>query len=136
MIVVDTSVWIDYFAGKGARGSLDLKNAIVNAEDLCICGVIATEVLQGIRDDAEFDKVCRILDELIYLPQKKSTHLLAATIYRSLRKHGKTIRKPIDCIIAAVCIENSAFLLHNDRDFVSIAGYFPLQRYSVEEAGG
>jgi predicted nucleic acid-binding protein len=131
VIVVDTSVWIDYFAGKDTRGSIDLKNAIGNAEDLCICGVIITEVLQGIRDDSDFGTVCRILEELLYLSQEKSTHLLAATIYRSLRKHGKTIRKPIDCIIAAVCIEHSALLLHNDRDFDNIAGYFPLQRYGT-----
>jgi predicted nucleic acid-binding protein len=133
VIVVDTSVWIDYFADKGARGSLDLKNAISKADDLCICGVIVTEVLQGIRDDIEFDTVRRILDELIYLPQEKSTHLLAANIYRSLRKHGRTIRKPIDCIIASVCIEHSAYLLHNDRDFDNIAGYFPLHRYGTAE---
>jgi predicted nucleic acid-binding protein len=129
VIVVDTSVWIDYFSAKSTRGSADLKRAIVNSEDLCICGVVVTEVLQGIRDDTDFETVGRILDELIYLPQEKSTYLLAATIYRSLRKRGKTIRKPIDCIIAAVCIEHSALLLHNDRDFDSIAGYFPLHRY-------
>jgi hypothetical protein len=129
MILVDTSVWIDYFAGAQTAVTADFKSAIANAEDLCICGVICTEVLQGIRNDKEFDTVRQILDDLIYLPQEKSTHLLAATIYRTLRKKGKTIRKPIDCIIAAVCIENSVFILHNDRDFDFVTGQFPLQRY-------
>jgi len=96
---------------------------------LCICGVILTEVIQGIRRDKDFETVWQILDDLIYLPEQKSTHLLAAKIYRSIRKKGKTIRKPIDCIIAAICIENSSFLLHNDKDFVFISKYFPLQRF-------
>ncbi len=130
MIVIDTSVWIDYFAGKKTKYSLQLKYAINQSEEFCVCGVVLTEVLQGIRLDREYEKVYRILDDLIYLPEQKSTHILAANIYRSLRKKGKTIRKPIDCIIAAICIENSAFILHNDRDFEYISKYFPLQRYS------
>ncbi|MBN1308191.1 MAG: PIN domain-containing protein [Chitinispirillaceae bacterium] len=129
MILVDTSVWIDYFAGNRTAGVSILKSAIADSEDLGICGVVFTEVLQGIRTDEEFDRVQMILDDLIYLPQEKSTHFLAATISRAMGKKGKTIRKPIDCIIAALCIENSIFLLHNDRDFDFIAGKFPLQCY-------
>ena len=129
MILVDTSVWIDYFAGTKNNYCTCLKTAIMNSEDLCTCGVIFTEVLQGIRHDKEFDKVLQVIDDLLYLPQQKSTHILAAEIYRFLRKKGKTIRKPIDCIIAAVSIENSAFILHNDKDFVVIAKHFPLQRF-------
>ncbi len=129
MIFVDTSVWIDYFAGKKNIYSTHLTSTINNSEDLCICGVILTEVLQGIRNDKDFKKVYRILNDLTYLPKQKSTYLLAAKMYRSLRKKGKTIRKPIDCIIAAICIEYSVFILHNDRDFEFISEYFPLQRF-------
>jgi predicted nucleic acid-binding protein len=129
MIIIDTSVWIDFFSGKQTKDSLLLKNAINNSEDLCICGVILTEVLQGIRNEKEFKKVYQILNDLIYYPENKSTFLLAVEIYRSMRKKGKTIRKPIDCIIAATCIENSAFILHCDRDFEYISENFPLQRY-------
>jgi len=129
MIVVDTSVWIDFLAGKQTPNCLLLKSAINKSEDLCVCGVVITEVLQGIRQDKDFEKVFQILNDLIYLSEQKTTHILAAKIYRSLRKNGKTIRKPIDCIIAATCIENSAFILHNDRDFEFISEYFPLQKY-------
>lgn len=130
MIVVDTTVWIDFFASIVNPSTILLKSAIHSSEDLCVCGVIVTEVLQGIRHEKQYHKVAEILNDLIYLPEQKSTHILAATIYRSLRKKGKTIRKPIDCIIAAVCIENSAFILHNDRDFEYISNFFPLQRYT------
>ena len=127
MIVVDTSAWIDFFAGKKTTQTTRLKNAIQNAEDLCICGVILTEVLQGIRKDSDFERIAALFYELVYLPEQKSTHLLAAKIYRSLRKKGITIRKPIDCIIAANCIENTSFILHNDKDFEYISRHFPLQ---------
>lgn len=129
MILIDTSVWIDCFAGIKNKQSTCLKMAVSNLEDLCICGVIVTEVLQGIRHDKEFEKVYKILNDLLYLPQQKSTHILAVEIYRFLRKKGKTIRKPIDCIIAAVSMENSAFILHNDKDFEIIIQHFPLQRW-------
>lgn len=129
MIIIDTSVWIDFLAGKQTPNCQLLKSAIEKSEDICVSGVIITEVLQGIRHDKDFEKVYQILNDLIYLSEQKTTHILAAKIYRLLRKKGKTIRKPIDCIIAATCIENSAFILHNDRDFDYIIEYFPLQKY-------
>jgi hypothetical protein len=130
MILIDTSVWIDYFSGQKITQTKFLKKAIEQSEDLCVCGVIFTEVLQGIRKDKDFDNILSILDDLIYLPAEKSTYILAAQIYRHLRKKGRTIRKPIDCIIAATCIENSAFILHKDNDFKYISSAFPLQNYT------
>ena len=132
MILVDTSVWVDYFHGKKAAHCTHLKAAIHNNEDLCVCGIVMTEILQGIRKDTDCKKVQQILDDLLYLPAQKSTYLSAAKMYRSLRKKGRTIRKPVDCIIASICIENSSFLLHNDKDFEFIAEKFPLQRYKVQ----
>ncbi len=130
MILVDTSVWIDFLAGRKTKSCKLLKSAIENYEDICVSGVIMTEVLQGVKLDKDFKRIHEILNDLVYLPEQKTTHVLAAKIYRSLRKNGKTIRKPIDCIIAATCIENSAFILHNDRDFDFISKHFPLQKYS------
>lgn len=129
MILVDTSVWIDHFHGSKNSNSDRLKTAIHAADDIGICGIICMEVLQGIRREKELAVVRSILDDLLYLPEQKSTFISGADIFRFLRKKGLTIRKPVDCIIAAVCIENSAFLLHNDRDFEVIARHFPLQRY-------
>jgi predicted nucleic acid-binding protein len=127
VILVDTSVWIDFFAGIESQSLNKLSNAINNGEDLCICGVIMTEVLQGIRDDRHFEIVLNTFKNLITVPITENTYINAAKIYRTCRKKGLTIRSPIDCIIAATCIENSAFLLHNDRDFDTIARYFPLE---------
>jgi predicted nucleic acid-binding protein len=75
------------------------------------------EVLQGIRDEAHYRSIKDIFNGFIYLATDRSTFHYSAHIYRTCRKHGITIRNPIDCLIAAVCIENSTFLHHNDRDF-------------------
>lgn len=130
MVLVDTSVWIDFFAGRKTKQCELLKTAIQKNEDLCVSGVVLTEVLQGIKRDKDFEKISCILNDLIYISEQKTTHILAAKIYRSLRRNGVTIRKPIDCIIAATCMEQSAFILHNDRDFKFIADNFPIQEYN------
>ena len=127
MILVDTTVWIDLFGGKDSSCTRKLKDAIEGEEDLCTCGLILTEVLQGIRNDDDFSRTLSILQDLIYLPMSQETFLKAAEIYRACRKKGVTIRKTNDCIIAAVCIDNTAFILHNDRDFSVISKYSPLQ---------
>lgn len=92
-----------------------------------MCGVILAEVLQGIREDREYRKTKAYLDNLIYLDLPRKVYLGAADIYRSLRAGGVTIRNTVDCLIAAVCIEHDAILLHNDRDFEAISRRFPLR---------
>jgi hypothetical protein len=104
-----------------------LESLILKREDICLCGVILTEVLQGIRDDKEHGKTQAIFSNLLYLPMTRETFLLAAHIYRSLRARGITIRNSIDCMIAAVCIENKVALLHHDRDFDLISKKFDLE---------
>jgi predicted nucleic acid-binding protein len=127
MTLVDTSVWIDFFAARNTAQVAALESSIDQREDLCLCGVILTEILQGIRDDKQYKQTESVLSNLIYLPMERSTFLLAANIYRGLRSRGITIRNSVDCMIAAVCIEHKAYLLHNDRDFDSIADVFGLQ---------
>jgi predicted nucleic acid-binding protein len=128
MILVDTTVWIDFFNNRGGPHVDKLARA-VEEEDIAICGVVEMEVLQGIREEGQFHEIKNIIADFIYLPTDRSTFHYAANIYRTCRKHGITIRKPIDCLIAAVCIENTAFLHHNDRDFVAVSRNFPLQFY-------
>jgi len=128
MTVVDTSVWIDLFANRGSPQVKVLESLIERREDICVCGIILTEVfLQGIRDEKEYSDTKSMLANLIFLPMTRETFLLAASIYRSLRARGITIRNSIDCMIAAVCIENTVQLLHNDRDFDLLAAHFDLQ---------
>jgi len=127
MTVVDTSVWIDLFANRGSPQVRVLESLIERREDICVCGIILTEVLQGIRDEKEYSDTKSMLANLIFLPMTRETFLLAASIYRSLRARGITIRNSVGCMIAAVCIENKVQLLHNDRDFDLLAAHFDLQ---------
>ncbi len=135
-VLVDTTVWIDFFGGLPQQHVVALRELIENDENLCVCGVILTEVLQGIRSDADYRKIKDCFDSLILLPMRQKTFLRAADLYRSLRKKGVTIRKPIDCMIAAVAIEHDLPLLHNDRDFDQIAKGSKLEIFSGRGAKG
>lgn len=84
-------------------------------------------LLQGIGSDADYIKTKEYLGDLIFLPMRHATSVQAAEIYRSLRKKGVTIRKPVDCMIASVAIEYNIKLLHNDRDFNHIAKHSKLR---------
>ncbi len=125
-VLVDTSVWIDFFSAQPNAQVVTLENLIQERQDLCICGLILTEVFQGIRQNRELVEIRRIFEPLIYLPMDRSTFEKAANIYRDLRKKGITIRNSIDCLIAAVAIEQEVVLLHSDRDFHFIEKYFQL----------
>lgn len=128
MVLVDTTVWIDFFSAKLNSYVKALEKLIVDREDICICGFILTEILQGIRDDSEFNQTKDLLANLIFIPMRYSVYLKSAEIYRDLRRKGLTIRKSVDCMIAAVAIEHDIFLLHNDKDFIPIEKHFGLKR--------
>ena len=133
MTLVDTSVWIDVFSGRNTAQVAMLESLIEKREDICLCGVILTEVLQGITNDKQYKKTKSVLSDLIFFPMTYETFLLAANIYRTLRVKEVTIRNSVDCMIAAVCIENNVRLLHNDRDFDRIAEHFDLRVVDVEQ---
>jgi len=128
MVLVDTTVWIDFFSDRPLPHVKVLEDLLVNREDLCICGIILTEVLQGIRKDSEFLKTKKLFSNLVFLPMRYSTFLKSAEIYRSLRQKGITIRKPVDCMIASVALESEIALLDNDKDFDPIEKYFQMRR--------
>jgi predicted nucleic acid-binding protein len=127
-LLVDTTVWIDFFRGIESEKVTVLEKCIRNREDLCCCGFVLTEVLQGIRDDKELAAVKRLFEGLIYLEDDRSTFELAAGIYRELRQKGRTIRNYIDCLIAAIVIQNRVAFLENDRDYQHIDQHYPLNR--------
>ncbi len=128
MILVDTTAWIDFFSARSYPHVKALENLILNREDICLCGIILTEVLQGIREDSECNRTRDLLANLVFLPMQYSVFLRSAEIYRNLRRKGITIRKPVDCMIAAVAIEHEIPLLHNDKDFIPIEKHFGLKR--------
>jgi len=121
VILADTSVWIDFLEGKGTPQHLELRRLIENDEDICLTGIVVTEILQGIKDDGQNREIRRYLLEFpIINPQEISSYIHAAEIYRTCASKGKTVRKTIDCLIAAVALEHDLVLFHNDRDFENI----------------
>lgn len=128
MVLIDTTVWIDLFNNKKSEKVFKFEKIINEFDDICICGIIITEILQGLQSDKQFNQISGILKNLTYLESTIDTHIHAAQIYRSCRKVGYTIRKSADCLIAAICMEHSVFILHNDKDFDYISKLFPLQK--------
>jgi len=133
MVLVDTTVWIDFFAARSLPHVVALEALIEQREDICICGIILTEVLQGIRNDTEYKKTKDLFNTLVLLPMPYIIFIRSAEIYRILRKKGITIRKSMDCMIASVAIENDIPILHNDKDFSPIENYCGLKRLSQNE---
>jgi predicted nucleic acid-binding protein len=127
MVLIDTTVWVDFFAGRQLPHVAALERLIMDREDICICGIILTEVLQGIRRKNEFRKTKELFNAMIFLPMPYSVFLGAAEIYRTLRRKGITVRNSVDCMIASVAIENDIVLLHNDRDFIPIEKHLNLK---------
>lgn len=127
MILIDTTVWIDFFIGRSVPHVDSLESLLEEEEDLCICGIILTEVLQGVRKESEFKEIKKLFNSLIFLPMSYQTFFYSAEIYRKLRQKGITIRKSMDCMIAAVAIENRVPLLHNDKDFIPIEKFYNLK---------
>jgi len=122
LILVDTSVWIDFLNGISSKHQLMLHQLIQEDEDICLANIVLMEILQGIRNDKDFKQVKGYLLEFpIYSLQNVNSYIATAQIYRSCRKKGLTIRRPLDCLIARVAIENDLILLHNDKDFEVIA---------------
>jgi predicted nucleic acid-binding protein len=120
--LADTSVWIDYFKGSFNRQVKILTEAIERGAVFFICPIIIQEILQGIKNDSEYNLVReRLLNLDILDIQAVQAALGAAELYRSLRKKGITINKSNDCLIAYYAIYFNIHLLHNDSDFDLIA---------------
>lgn len=132
MILVDTSVWIDFLGGRDTGHRHLLHQLIEKEEDICITEIILTEVLQGIREDMLYETTKKYLLEFpIIKPNGTETYIKAAEIFRRCKKQGRTIRKTIDCIIAAIAQENKLTLLHNDSDFEVIKNFSGLRTVEI-----
>jgi len=117
MIVVDSTVWIDYLAFHENEHNFWLKQQIGRAE-IGLTDMILLEVLQGIRSDKTFLQVRNRLNQFhVFDTGGQELAIATAENYRFLRKRGYTIRKQLDCLIATFCILNGYSLLHRDRDF-------------------
>jgi predicted nucleic acid-binding protein len=120
MILVDTSVWIDYFNGKKSIQT-DKLDELLSSEQIIMGDIILSEVLQGFRKDSDFNKAREALDFLqCYSISNKEIAIKSAENFRSVRKKGITVRKTTDMLIGTFCIENNIPLLHNDKDFTPL----------------
>lgn len=128
MIVVDTSVWIDVLNEVDASRARQCVELIEAGEPVALTDVILTEVLQGLRSERESRLVERHLRAFPILRlEDLDDFVLAATLYRSARRAGLTIRKTLVCLIAAPCVRTGAPLLHADEDFDRLAMCTPLR---------
>lgn len=124
MLLVDSSVWIDVVRGGITQGASFLEQR--DEEELALTGVVFQEVMQGVTDDRVYDRLRDMFMAMLLLePRELSTYEIAAQLYRRARALGFTIRKPTDCLIAALALEHGALLVHNDRDFVFLAEVEP-----------
>lgn len=130
MILVDTSVWIDYFNGTKNKQTEQL-DQILSDRVVLIGDIILTEILQGFDKDKDFRLAKQALDSLdcVHIGGK-SLAIEAASNFRFLRSKDITIRKTVDMLIGSWCIEHEVELLHNDRDFNQIATHCPLRIYA------
>ncbi|MBN2569526.1 MAG: PIN domain nuclease [Deltaproteobacteria bacterium] len=118
MILVDSSVWIDYFNGKRTPQTDWLDSSLGNTPIIIICDLVLTEVLQGFQSDKDFKTARNILLGIPFMSiGGQALAIESAENYRFLRKHGVTVRKTIDVIIGTFCIHHRLSLLHDDRDF-------------------
>jgi predicted nucleic acid-binding protein len=126
VVLVDTSAWF-------LKGSVDALFTLANDEALAICPPILQELLQGAWDDGRMNRVNRIADnsEMIDSPMPLARFETAGNIYRIARGKSLTIRSSNDCLIAAIAMHHDILLLHGDRDFDTIARFFPLRARNV-----
>lgn len=118
MILVDSSVWIDFFNGAESTET-DKLNEILGIKEVIIGDLILAEVLQGFRSDTDYKTAKNVLTSLtVHELLGKELAIKSANNFRKLRKKGITIRKTADVIIATYCIENKIPLLFTDKDFL------------------
>ena len=127
MILVDSSVWIDYFKG-AVKAHTEKLDKLLGQEPLAIGDLMLAEVLQGFADEKDFDKAVKMLTSLTVLEVGgQEVAIQAARNFRALRNLGVTVRKTIDTLIATRCIMSGYDLLHNDRDFDPFTKYLGLR---------
>jgi predicted nucleic acid-binding protein len=117
VVIVDTTVWVDYFQGV-ENPETDWLNTELDRQRLGLTDIILCEVLQGVRDDVVAEQVeRRLLNLEVFDTGGVAVAREAARNYRALRSRGHTVRKTIDCLIATFCLRGHHSLLHRDRDF-------------------
>jgi hypothetical protein len=127
VILVDTSIWIDFLGPRPGPAARRLDNLITADIPFALTPVILQEILQGARSESEFRRLHASLTthRFIYPIHSIDTHVAAAGLYSRCRARGVTPRSSVDCLIAQITIENEAALMHSDADFNHMARIVP-----------
>ena len=135
MVIVDTTVWVDYFQG-AQNPETDWLNTELDRQRLGLTDIILCEVLQGVRDDVVAKEVeGKLLKLEVFETGSVALAREAARNYRALRSRGHTVRKTIDCLIATFCLREQHSLLHRDRDFDPFEKFLELSVIHPPSAG-
>ena len=125
MILVDSSAWIEFLRDTGSEVCVAV-DRLLDA-DLAICDAVSMEVLAGARNERHLIKLRGLLARATMLPTSPADYDAAASMYRSCRARGETVRKLIDCLIGAVAVRAGASILHADVDFSALARHTDVQ---------
>jgi len=132
LILIDTSAFIEFLNRTGSSFDKEIEYLINNDEELAFADITITEILQGIKDDKDFNEIKSSLTAFpIYSLKSTDSYIAAAALYRKCRKNGLKIRSTIDLLIAQIALEHDLVLMHNDKDFQSIAGLSRLKTYKI-----
>ncbi len=133
MVLIDTSAWIEYFRATGSIAAMEVRRLLGTAtESVAMCEPIAMEILSGAGGEDAYEKLERLVNGLPSLSLDEAVDFRsAATIYRSARRKGMTIRSINDCVIAAVAIRHGVELVHRDADYDVIASITALAARAV-----
>ncbi len=131
MLLIDTSVWIRVFRDRSGQIGKQLKTLIAEREVL-LSRFTQLELLQGSLNEKEWTLLSTYLETQDYVELTSHSWQAAARIYYDLRRQGLTVRSPIDCCIGQSALENDLLLIHNDRDFETIAQVRSLQHFRFQ----
>lgn len=131
MLLIDTSVWIGVFRDRTGQVRQKLET-LIDDRDIFLVRFTQLELLQGSLNEKEWTLLSTYLKTQDYVELANDSWQAAARIFYDLRRQGLTVRSPIDCCIAQVALENDLLLIHNDRDFETIAQVRSLQHFRFQ----
>jgi predicted nucleic acid-binding protein len=131
MLLIDTSVWISVFRDRTGQVRQKLE-ALIDNREVLLTRFTQLELLQGSLNEKEWTLLSTYLESQDYVELAGDSWQAAARIYYHLRRQGLTVRSPIDCCIAQAALEHSLLLIHNDRDFETIAQVRSLQHFRFQ----
>ncbi len=127
MTLIDTSAWVEFLRGTDSA-VCDAVDRLLD-DDLASCDAISMELLAGARDERQLTELRGLLARTTVLPTTPADYELAARMYRSCRSRGQTVRKLIDCLLAAVALRAGVEILHADADFEVLARHTDLRTH-------